>query len=248
MTNHPVRTLTIILVAFLALLGLDRLGLRSTREYLCAVRSEIREPDMSRFEALAGKRPAEPARAAEAASEARARPEAAPGSAPPAIFGPGALPAADPTDEPWWLAFLRTAKRLLSASMWTENLSWAEATPHTAQGSATVEALAHTVVENDPVLPHTGEMTFSQPIVRIPGTGFDFSFGLCYRSGFKYDGPIGKNWDHNWWTFAVPEGPSGPGVGPGDGLSGPREGVDETGDGFCGDRSAAGVRENGGAP
>jgi hypothetical protein len=67
---------------------------------------------------------------------------------------------------------LRKAGAFLKEWLWREaNLSWTTATPHTSQAAATTEALAHDVVHSDPVLPHTGEMTFRQPIVRIPGTG-----------------------------------------------------------------------------
>src|SRR5690606_5898250 len=78
------------------------------------------------------------------------------------------------------------------------NLSWEDATPHADQGALTIETTSAELVENDPVLPHTGEMTYRLPLVRIPGTGLDFTFVLYYRSGFVYPGPVGNNWEHNW--------------------------------------------------
>lgn len=62
----------------------------------------------------------------------------------------------------------------------------------------TVEAFALNSVKNDPVLPLTGEMTFTHQLLRVPGVGLDFAFALSYRSGYTYDGPVGHRWEHNW--------------------------------------------------
>jgi YD repeat-containing protein len=72
------------------------------------------------------------------------------------------------------------------------------ATIHSGQSAATIESFAVESVVNDPVIPMTGEMTYTHPIVRVPGIGLDFAFVLSYRSGFGYDGPVGEHWEHNW--------------------------------------------------
>jgi YD repeat-containing protein len=75
----------------------------------------------------------------------------------------------------------------------------------------TYQSFALNSVVIDPVDPVTGEMQFTFPVVRVPGTGLDFAFALSYRSGFAYDGPVGRRWEHNWNArFKDGSGHSGP--------------------------------------
>jgi hypothetical protein len=90
---------------------------------------------------------------------------------------------------PWpWLLGLRP---LLDEE---ENLAINDATASEIQTPPTNEV----ITAADPLVPISGEMTLQFPIVKVAGSGLDFSFALTYRSGFSYDGPVGKRWEHNW--------------------------------------------------
>lgn len=53
--------------------------------------------------------------------------------------------------------------------------------------------------KTDPVNIVTGEFVHHATDIRLPGLGgTGFSFDRVYRSGTRYDGPLGHGWDHNW--------------------------------------------------
>lgn len=67
-----------------------------------------------------------------------------------------------------------------------------------AQAAPPIQGFAERAVLTDPVLPHTGEQTYTHPVMSAPGSGIDFVFRLTYRSGYVYSGVVGANWEHNW--------------------------------------------------
>jgi len=48
------------------------------------------------------------------------------------------------------------------------------------------------------LLLHSGEFSYSEPDLEIPGVGFNFVFSRTYRSQTIGNGPLGPGWDHNW--------------------------------------------------
>lgn len=61
---------------------------------------------------------------------------------------------------------------------------------------------------SDPVSLSTGEFTYENTFMKIPGIGIPYEFTLNYRNRFTYDGPVGHNFDHNYNMYLV-ENPDG---------------------------------------
>lgn len=212
-------------VAFVAAgVAVERLALKPVDAYLKDARSEVREgsvpsvldepqvavPGAAETRRSAGdlaaaapvRVPADfgaasdtrPANAARLVGAAETRPVA------------GRRPATGPED---WLRGMLRRLGLLSATNRATEDAYLEGPG--VNIAPTYQSFALNSVVIDPVDPVTGEMQFTFPVVRVPGTGLDFAFALSYRSGFAYDGPVGRRWEHNWNArFKDGSGNSGP--------------------------------------
>ncbi len=50
----------------------------------------------------------------------------------------------------------------------------------------------------DPVTLSTGEFTYDNTFMQIPGVKLPYEFSLTYRNQLSYDGPVGNKFDHNY--------------------------------------------------
>lgn len=55
----------------------------------------------------------------------------------------------------------------------------------------------------DPVSLSTGEFTYNNTFMQIPGVANPYEFSLTYRNQLPYDGPVGNKFDHNYNMFLV---------------------------------------------
>ncbi len=58
-----------------------------------------------------------------------------------------------------------------------------------------------TADKNDPVSLSTGEFSYDNTFMHIPGVKLPYDFSLTYRDQLSYDGPVGNNFDHNYNIF-----------------------------------------------
>ena len=200
MKEHPIRFFSVITALLLGLGVAEQVWLPSVDEVLKGAKSEIRSEDLPSWLDGLERRESMAPRSVESGSAAPTPlnpiADLTEGSSPPP---PAASPSMAPDPRPkhrwWWYLLKASVPALFRAG---DNRSFEPFTASATQSALTTEAHAIALVKNDPVLPAGGEMTFRQPILSVPGPGFDFVFQLQYRSGIGYDGPVGQRWEHNW--------------------------------------------------
>lgn len=57
----------------------------------------------------------------------------------------------------------------------------------------------------DPVNLATGEFTYKNTLISIPGVKNPYELQVAYKSQIVYNGPLGYNWDHNYNQYLTGE-------------------------------------------
>jgi hypothetical protein len=60
----------------------------------------------------------------------------------------------------------------------------------------------------DPVSLSTGDFTYDNTLMRLPGGNMPYRLDIRYRSQARFDGPIGQGWDHGY-DHKLVENPDG---------------------------------------